>query len=253
MFDRRAFLKVGSVQVFGLLGYGDVLRLRAQAPAPVKRDISVIHLWLTGGMSHLDTFDPKPDADSRYRSLFKPVETNVSGIRISEQLPLTARHADKFVLIRSMTHRQAAHEAACNLILSGHDPLATVQLPSMQAVVAKELGRRNELPAAVSIPAATGSWERAGFLGPRYNPFHAGNPNAENYKVQDMDLPMGVDWARMDHRRSLLSVVDEKFQKLDTTGVIESMDSYYQTAFQLMHSEKAKKAFRIDEERSEER
>ncbi len=248
LFDRRAFLRMGSLQLFGFLGYGEVLRLRGQSPAPAKPDLSVIHLWLTGGMSQLDTFDPKPDADSRYRSLFKPIETNVSGIRISEQLPLTAHHADKFVIIRSMTHRQAAHEAACNLILSGHEPLATVQLPSMQAVVAKELGQRNELPAAASIPGATGSWEKAGFLGPRYNPFNAGNPNSDTYKVQDMDLPMGVDWARMDHRRSLLTVVDEKFQRLDTTGVLDSMDSYYQTAFQLRHSEKAKKAFRIEEE-----
>ena len=121
-FDRRAFFKIGSTSVFGLLSYGDVLRLRAQSPAPAKRDVSVIHLWLTGGVSQLDTFDPKPDADARYRSQFKPIETNVSGIRISEQLPLTARQADKFVIIRSMTHQQAAHEAACNLILSGHSP-----------------------------------------------------------------------------------------------------------------------------------
>ncbi|MBI3697348.1 MAG: DUF1501 domain-containing protein [Acidobacteria bacterium] len=247
-FDRRAFLKLGSLQVFGFLGYGDVLRLRAQSAAPARRDLSVIHLWLTGGMSQLDTFDPKPEADSRYRSLFQPIEANVSGIRVSEHLPLTARQADKFVILRSMTHKQAAHEAACNLILSGHEPVPTVQLPAMQTVVSKELGRRNEMPAAVSIPSATGSWEKAGFLGPRYNPFNAGNPNAENYKVQDMDLPMGVDWARMDHRRSLLGVVDEKFRRLDTTGIIESLDSYYQTAFQLMHSERAKKAFRIEEE-----
>jgi len=135
-----------------------------------------------------------------------------------------------------------------HLLLSGHAPLATLQLPSMQCVVTKELGRRNELPAAVSIPGATGSWEKAGFLGPRYNPFGAGDPNRENYKVQDMDLPMGVDWSRMDHRRSLLDVVDEQFRQLDTSGILESMDSYYQTAFQLMHSEKAKKAFRIEEE-----
>ncbi|HYM09201.1 MAG TPA: DUF1501 domain-containing protein [Bryobacterales bacterium] len=247
-FDRRAFLKIGSLQVFGFLGYGDVLRMRAQSPAPAKRDISIIHLWLTGGMSHLDTFDPKPDVDARYRSLFKPIATNVSGIQVSEHLPLTAQQADKFVIVRSMTHKQAAHEAACNLILSGHAPLGTLQHPAMQCVIAKELGRRNEMPAAVSIPAATGSWEKAGFLGPRYNPFNAGNPNTENYKVQDMDLPMGVDWSRMDHRRSLLAVVDEKFRRLDTTGVIESMDSYYQTAFQLMHSERAKKAFRMEEE-----
>src|SRR6058998_547298 len=247
-FDRRSFLKIGSIATFGLLPYGEVLRLRAQSPTPAKRDVSVIHLWLTGGMSQLDTFDPKPDADSKYRGLFKPIETSVSGIRISEHLPLTARHADKFVIIRSMTHKQAAHEAACNLILSGHNPLPTIQHPAMQTVVAKELGPKTELPAAVSIPGATGSWERSGFLGPQYNAFNAGNPNQDNYKVQDMDLPMGVDWSRVDHRRSLLAVVDEKFRRIDTTGINQSMDSYYQTAFNLMRSEPAKKAFRIEEE-----
>jgi uncharacterized protein (DUF1501 family) len=250
-FDRRSFLKIGSIATFGLVPYGDVLRLRAQSPARAKRDLSIIHLWLTGGPSQLDTFDPKPEADSRYRSPFPPLETNVAGIRISNQLPRTARHADKYVILRSMTHKHAAHEAACNLILSGHNPLPTIQHPAMQTVVAKELGPRNEMPACVSVPAATGSWEKAGFLGPRYNPFNAGNPNAENYKVQDMDLPLGVDWARVDHRRSLLAVVDEKFRSIDTTGVAESMDAYYQTAFNLMRSERAKKAFRIEEEPEE--
>ena len=246
-FDRRSFIRVGSLSVFGFLSWSDVLRLRAQTAA-AKRDLSVIHLWLTGGMSHLDTFDPKPDADTRYRSQFKPIETNVSGIRISEHLPRTAKLANKFAIIRSMTHRQAAHEAACNLILSGHDPLPTIQHPSLQTVIAKELGPRNELPAIVSIPGATGSWEKSGFLGPQFNPFNAGNPNSETYKVRDLDLPMGVDWARVDHRRSLLSVVDQKFRKLDTTGITASMDAYYQTAFGLMHSARAKKAFQISEE-----
>jgi hypothetical protein len=247
-FDRRSFLRVGSLSVFGFLGWGDVLRLRAQSPAPVKRDISVIHLWLTGGMSQVDTFDPKPDSGSKYRGPFNPIATKASGIQISEHLPRTAQQANKFVIIRSMTHRQAAHEAACNLILSGHDPLPTIQHPAMQTVVFKELGPRNELPAVVSIPAATGSWEKSGFLGPQYNPFNAGSPNTDNFKVRDMDLPMGVDWSRMDHRRSLLAVVDDRFRKLDTTGISASMDSYYQTAFGLMHSEKAKKAFQISDE-----
>jgi uncharacterized protein (DUF1501 family) len=247
-FDRRSFLRLGSLSLFGFWGYGDVLRLRAQSPATAKRDISIIHFWLTGGMSQLDTFDPKPDADTRYRSLFKPIETNVSGIRVSEHLPLTAKLANKFAVVRSLTHRQAAHEAACNLILSGHDPLPTLQHPSMQTIIAKELGPRNELPPVVSIPGATGTWEKAGFLGPQYNPFNAGNPNSDKFKVRDMDLPMGVDWSRMDHRRSLLSVVDEKFRRLDTTGITASMDSYYQTAFGLMHSARAKKAFQISDE-----
>ena len=247
-FNRRSFIRLGSLSVFGYLGWGDVLRLRAQSPAPAKRDISIIHLWLTGGMSQLDTFDPKPDADERYRSRFKPIGTKVAGIRVSEHLPRTALLANKFVIIRSMTHKQAAHEAACNLILGGHDPLPTIQHPALQTVIAKELGPRNELPPVVSMPGATGSWEKAGFLGPQFNPFNAGNPNAANFKVRDMDLPMGVDWARMDHRRSLLSVVDEKFRRLDTTGISASMDAYYQTAFGLMHSAKAKKAFEISDE-----
>jgi hypothetical protein len=247
-FDRRAFVKAGSLRLFGFLGLGDVLRMRAEAPAPTKRDISVIHLWLTGGVSQLDTWDPKPEVETKYRSLFKPIETKVSGIRVSEHLPLTAKQADKFVIIRSMTHKQAAHEAACNLILSGHDPLPTIQHPAMQTVVAKELGPRTELPPAISIPQATGSWEKSGFLGPQFNPFNAGNPNVENYKVRDLDLPMGVDWSRVDHRRSLLAAVDERFRKWDTTGISESMDAYHQTAFQLMRSERAKKAFQIGEE-----
>jgi len=247
-FDRRAFLKIGSTSVFGLLTYGDVLRLRAQSPAPVKRDVSVIHLWLTGGVSQLDTWDPKPDADGRYRGQFKPIETNVSGIRISEQLPLTARQAHRYVIIRSMTHKQAAHEAACNLIQSGHSPLPTIQFPAIQTVAGKELPRKGELPSVIAIPSATGSWDKAGFLGPHFSPFEAGNPNVDNYRVRDLDLPLGVDWSRVDHRRSLLTVVDEKFRRLDTRGVIESMDAYYQTAFELMQSEKAKMAFRIEEE-----
>lgn len=247
-FDRRAFLKVGSLSLFGCLGYGDALRLRAQGLAPAKRDVAVIHLLLSGGISQVDSWDPKPEADSRYRSQFNPIETNVSGIRISERLPLTARHADKFVIIRSMTHKQVSHESALCLICSGHEPLGTIQFPAMQTVISKELGSKTDLPPAVSVPAVTGSWEKAGFLGSKYNPFNAGNPSSDNYKVRDLDLPMGVDWARMDRRTSLLSLVDEEFRRLDTSGITESMDSYYQTAFRLMHSEQAKKAFQIENE-----
>ncbi len=249
-FDRRAFIKLGSLSLFGLISYGDILRLRAQSPAKdsANKDISIIHLWLSGGISHLDSFDPKSDIDSRYRSQFKKIPTNVSGIELCEHLPRTARQADKYVIIRSMTHKQAAHEAASALILSGHDPLPTIHYPAMQAVVAKELGPRNELPPVVTMPAPTGNWETAGFLGPRYNPFSAGNPNEDNYQVRDMNLPMGVDWSRVDHRRSLLSVLDNKFRRMDTTGISETMDSYYQSSFDLMRSERAKKAFNIAQE-----
>ena len=247
-FTRRSFVKVGSLSTFGFLGLGDVLRMQAQSPAPVRKDISIIHLWLTGGVSQLDTWDPKPEADARYRSPFDALETKASGMRISAELPKIAAQANKFVIIRSVTHKQAAHEAAKNMVQSGHNPLPTIQFPSVQTVVAKELGKRGEVPPVIAIPGSSGSWDKAGFLGTQYNPFDVGSPNVENYKVRDLDLPMGVDWSRVDRRRSLLSLVDEKFRKMDTSGILENMDAYYQMAFQLMHSEKAKKAFRIEEE-----
>jgi hypothetical protein len=247
-FTRRSFVKVGSLSTFGFLGLGDALRMQAQSPAPVRRDISIIHIWLTGGVSQLDTWDPKPEADSRYRSTFDAIETKAKGMRICAELPKIAGQADKFVIIRSVTHKQAAHEAAKSMVQSGHNPLPTIQFPAFQTVIGKELGKRGELPPVISVPGATGSWDKAGFLGTQYNPFDVGSPNAENYKVRDLDLPMAVDWSRMDRRQSLLALVDEKFRRLDTSGILDNMDAYYKMAFQLMHSEQAKKAFQIEEE-----
>src|SRR4029077_16849736 len=176
-FTRRSFIKVGSLRTFGFLGLGDVLRMQAQSPAPVRKDISIIHLWLTGGVSQLDTWDPKPEADSRFRSPFDAIETKASGVRISGQLPKIAAQANKFVIIRSVTHKQAAHEAAKNMVQSGHNPLPTIQLPSAQTVVARALGKRGEVPPANALPVASGSWLKAAFLGTQYNPFDVGSPN----------------------------------------------------------------------------
>src|SRR5262249_22090652 len=229
LYNRRAFLRVGSIGVFGFLPLGETLRLRAQQPNP--KDISVIHFMLAGGMSQMDTFDPKPDAAPKFRSIFKPIPTNVPGIQICEHLPLSAKVADKYVIIRSMTHKASAHEFARALIMSGHERLATIQQPVIGAVVSKELGPRNELPAYVAIPASGGPSERGGFLGPKYNPFNAGDPNVPKYTVRDMDLPMGVDWSRMEGRHSLLSLVDSKIRSWDTTDTFETLDSYYKSAF----------------------
>src|SRR5580700_253015 len=100
LFDRRAFLRVGSIGVFGSLRWGEALRLRAQQPAKKvnPKDISVFHFMLAGGMSQMDTFDPKPDAAPKYRSIFKLIPTNVAGIQVCEHLPHSARIADKYVV-----------------------------------------------------------------------------------------------------------------------------------------------------------
>lgn len=242
---RRGFIRIGSIAAFGTLSWGDVLRLRAAAPA---KDISIIHLWLAGGLSHLDTFDMRPQADRKYRSPFRQIPTTVDGLQISEHLPRTAQRMNRVTLIRSMTHKQSAHGAAQTLMLSGHDALPTLLAPAMASVIAKELGARNELPPYVNIPQPRGNNARAGFLGPRYNPFSAGNVNVPNYSVRDMDLPLGVDWTRMEGRHSLLHLVDAKIRNWDTSEAFGTLDSYYQSALELMKSPRAKKAFNIAEE-----
>lgn len=249
MFDRRGFIRIGSIAAFGRIGWGDILRAQAaKASNKPAKDISIIHLWLAGGLSHLDTFDMKAEADRKYRSAFKSIPTSVPGLHISEHLPRTAKLMNQVTLIRSMTHKQSAHGAAQTLMLSGHDALPTLLVPSIGSVLAKELGPRNELPPYVVIPQPRGNNARAGFLGPKYNPFSAGDVNVPRYSVRDMDLPMNVDWARMESRHSLLKLVDSNIRAWDTSDTFETLDSYYQSAFELMRSPRAKKAFQIAEE-----
>lgn len=249
MLDRRAFLKIGSLSLFGSTCWSDILALRAQAQAPTpKREISVIHVLLSGGMSHVDTFDMKPETRPAFRSAFRPIETNVSGIRICDRLPLLSRQADKYLLIRSATHKISVHERASYLVMSGHEPLATVNYPSAGAVISKELGPRNELPPYITIPAMTGLWEGAGLLSGKYAPFETGDPAKPDFSVRDLRLPIGLDWERVDRRKSLLALVDSKFRDHDAGGVFDTVDSFYQTAYDLVRSPKAKKAFAIEEE-----
>jgi len=251
MVDRRAFLKVGSLGVFGSLAWSDVLALRARAapPAtPTPKDISIIHILLSGGMSHIDTLDMKPEARAEFRGVFKPINTNVPGIQICEHLPMMARQADKYAIIRSMTHKNSVHEKASYLVLSGHEPVATVHHPSLGAVIVKELGARNELPPYISIPGMTGLWEGAGVIPAKFAPFETGDPNDPKFSVRDIKLPMDVDWGRMDRRNSLLSMVDSEFRRYDASGAFETVDAFQKTAYDLIRSPRTKRAFALQEE-----
>jgi hypothetical protein len=249
VFERRAFLKIGSLSVFGSLAWGDVLALRAQSQTPKPaRDVSVIHILLSGGMSHMDTLDMKPEARSQFRGIFKPIPTNVPGIQICEHLPMMARQANRYTIIRSATHKNSVHEKASYLVLSGHEPVATVHHPSMGSVIAMERGSRNELPPYVSIPGMTGLWEGAGTIPAKYAPFETGDPANPDFSVRDIKLPLGVDWARFDRRNSLLTFMDAEFQRYDASGTLETMDSFYQTAYDLIRSPRTKRAFAIQDE-----
>jgi Protein of unknown function (DUF1501) len=251
-FDRRTFLRVGGLTLYGQLHLAELLRLQAETASTSsnrsKTDLSVILIWCAGGMSQMETWDPKPQADEKYRSTFGVIPTNVGGIQIGEHLPLSAKVADKFVILRSMTAKDAVHESAQAFFLTGHPPLPGLLYPSVGSIVAHELRPRNELPSYVLTGGSAAIWEQATFLGPKHDPFQAGNPNETNYKVRDLDLPLGVDWARMEQRQGLLAMADRYFRQFDTAKVIDGMGTHYQTALTLISSPRAKKAFDLTAE-----
>jgi len=249
-FDRRTFLRVGGLTLFGHLGFSEALALRAASPAslPNGKDISVVLIWCAGGVSQMETWDPKPEADEKYRGKFGIIPTNVGGITVSEHLPMSAKLADKYVILRSMTAKDAVHESAQAFLLTGHPPLPGLLYPAVGSIVSHELPARNELPSYILTGGPAAIWEQATFLGPKHNPFMAGNPNDQNYRVRDLDLPMGVDWARVEQRNSLLAMADRYFRQFDTARVIESMGTHYQTALNLISSPRAKQAFDIKAE-----
>ncbi|MEW5975812.1 MAG: DUF1501 domain-containing protein [Acidobacteriota bacterium] len=254
LFGRRDFIKVGSLGFFGL-GLGNVLALQARpgesaAHSAVQgsaADRSVILIWLSGGPPQMDTFDMKPEGPSNTRGLFKPIATNVAGIQVCEHLPHTAGQADKFAIIRSMTSREANHERAINYLLTGYLPLQTLEFPSMGSVVAKEKGSGNGLPPYVTIPNIFPSFG-AGFLGGEYGPFIAGDPNVSGYRVRDLNLPTDIDWSRINNRKWLLNEIDSQFRNIDATNEFETVDTFYERAYDLVRSTVAKKAFDIGAE-----
>ncbi|HZP81719.1 MAG TPA: DUF1501 domain-containing protein, partial [Chthonomonadaceae bacterium] len=250
---RRDLLKVGAVTFLGLT-LPEFLALRADAAnAPAKagskgkqaRDVSVILLWMGGGPSHVDTFDPKPDAGMEIKGPFEAIETNVDGIFLCEHLPKLAQQMDKMAILRSVTHGDGAHERAQHYLQTGYLPLPTMEFPSYGSIIAKERGIQNNLPPYITM-LGTSDGMSAGFLGGSYNPFYAGNPAEANYKVQDLVLPKGVSPLRMDRRRRLLAAIDGlKDAKSDA---VRSMDSFFDHAYGLITSKESQEAFEIGKE-----
>jgi len=209
IWGRRDFIKVGSLGLLGL-NLADFFRLRSAAAAGPER--SCILIWLSGGPPHQDLWDMKPDAPTEFRGIYKPIPTNVPGIRIGELLPHTAKVADKYTIIRSMTGREGEHEQAMTHMLTGYRPLATLSYPALGAVVAKEKGGKHGLPPYVAVPDV-GYGYGPGFLGASFAPFTAGDPNVGNYQVRDIELPTDVNWDTISDRRYMLKQMDDVLGK----------------------------------------
>lgn len=250
---RRDLLKVGTLGFLGL-SLPQFLALRADAATAdgttktgkkKAKDVSVIMLWMAGGPSHIDTFDPKPKADTKIKGPFEAVETNVSGIFIGEHLPKLARQMDKMAILRSVSHGDGAHERAEHYMQTGYLPLPTLEFPSYGSVIAHEKGIQNNLPAYMQVLGGANG-QSAGFLGGSFNPFYAGNPGDPNYRVGDLQLPGGVTQARLDRRRRLLGAIDTlKGAKSDA---IKSMDTFTDRAYGLVTSKASQEAFELSKE-----
>ncbi len=253
---RRDCLRLGLGALIGG-GLVDALRLRGEAALPGRRPSSCILIWMDGGPSHYETFDPKPDAPREVRGEFSPIETSVPGIYFSEPMQRLAAIADKLAIVRSICHNQGNHGAGNHYMMTGAPTRIPVGCgafvsfhPSLGSVAAHERGAIGGLPPYFSIP----SMSRSGgpnFLGAKYAPFVVpDDPSRDGFRVRDVAPPRGLDDRRADRRRDLRARVDRfrRFAEESAADPAVTLDTYYEQGYDLMSSRDAQRAFRIGDE-----
>ena len=244
-----------------MLGLGLPTLLKAEPVAGHKTRVkSVILFFLEGGPAHQDLWDMKPDAPEGVRGEFKPIETTLPGLHFCEHLPMLAKQAHHFCLVRSVHHTIGDHNAGAYFTLTGREPIASGRLitspspddfPPFGAVLAKLRPSGNALPDFVQTPdwmSNNGSFlpgQAAGFLGTAADPFLTGDPSLPGYKVPGLELPVGLSAERLDRRRALLDAVG---RGLEPTEAVDRLDAHYRKAYSLVTSPEAKRAFDLSEE-----
>ncbi|HEV8001696.1 MAG TPA: DUF1501 domain-containing protein [Planctomycetaceae bacterium] len=263
---RRDWLKIGAASTLGFsLSLPSLLERRAtaaqNAPRGTRpaRDVSLLIIYLQGGMSTIDAFDLKPEAPAEFRGDFRPIDTKSAGMQICEHLPTLAMRGDKFSLLRSFTHNNSGHGSADHYMLTGYNPSAAFnpnlkpnnERPSHGSIMARKLGPRGAVPPYVSVLKMHNSAGPA-YLGASAAPFVAeGDPNTPGFTVPDLSPPMTVDAGRLNHRRALLDHVDRYRRRatLRANAAAKTVTSFQQKAFELMTSEATRAAFDISAER----
>ncbi len=258
---RRDALRIGALGLFGMgLNLPEILARRALAAdaGGKPRDVSLIYIFLHGGLSTIDTFDMKPDAPSEFRGEFKPIATRIPGVQVCEHLPRVAQQMDKFSLIRSFRHSNSNHGDADHYMLTGYHPLPGFnpnsrpnnQRPAIGSIVSRTLGPKGSVPPYVCLPKMHPSCGPA-YLGATNAPFVIeADPSAPDFCVPDLVPPPVLNADRLGDRRRLLARVD-RFQKLaeaELNSGARSVNVYQRNAFELMTSTKAKAAFDIHAE-----
>lgn len=249
--SRRHFLRVGALGAVGLT-LSDWFQARAtQQPGnhAAPRAHSVILVYLGGGLSHHDSFDPKPNAPVDIRGNYQPIATSVTGVQVSEKLPLMAQRMDRVALIRSGAHNNDHHETATNWVLCGRFGSLFGDYPAIGAVVSHQLGFRGPLPPYVSIPRNPSfTWElgKSAWLGGRYESFATGDPNAANFQVRDVALPGTVSQTSLQRRQTLLQAVDGLAEEIEGNDQISTYNEFQQRAASIVLSPEARSAFELN-------
>ena len=249
---RRGFLAAG---MFGGLGLSLPELLMRQASAELKdydhmeaKAKSVIHIFLPGGLAHQESFDPKPYSPLEYRGEMRTIKTNTGEI-VCESMPQLAKRADKYAVIRSMTHGEAAHERGTHNMFTGYKPSPALKYPSFGAVVSHEYGSRNNLPPYICIPNVPNEHAGTGYLPTSFGGFALGSdPSRSDFKVRDLDLAGGVNEERFARRKSALDTINRGFVSATPADNVAAMNSFYERAYDLLDTPAAREAFDISKE-----
>jgi hypothetical protein len=257
--SRRDFLRLGGVSLLGL-SLADVLRAQDKS----KREMSCILFYLQGGQSQLDVWDMKPDAPAGIRSEFQPIKTNVPGIEVCEHIPRLAKMADRYAIIRSMTHDATNHNPGGYVALTGGKPKRDTNnlppspddLPHPGCVITALKPSQRPVPTFVSLSApfvgdagAVMPGQTAGFMGAKYDPLKVtADPNLPHFSVEELSLPDTVSVERLEKRRSFVQRIDKQLGKLSESPEMTRMDAFYQRAFALLTSSETRNAFNIAKE-----
>ena len=215
---------------------------------PKAKGKAAIFVRLGGGPTHMDTFDLKPDAPDTHRGEFKEIKTNVPGMRFCEHLPKLAKVADKFAILRGVSHTLAAHGLGTQYLMTGNRPLPSLRYPSYGAVVSKEMESPKELPAFVAVPNQ-GNYP-TGFLGVEYGPFETGSTPTAGEPMQVRGLALrGITLDDVDRRNNMVAKYDQAFGSFaQNDKILAGMDEFSAKAYQMMRSTKAREAFDLTKE-----
>ena len=242
---RRDFLKIGTIGALGLT-LPEFLHIEKAIAANPKAKACIV-LWMGGGPSHIDTWDPKPDAPVEWRGEFKAIKVKGGDFQIAEPLPKMAEIGDKFSVLKAVTHPEGAHERGTTYMLTGYRAIPGFEYPGFGSVVAKEQGWQNNMPPYVAVPNMIGD-AGSGYLGADGSAFSAGDPGNGNYQVPDISLPGNVNAGRLGRRREFLAAADTMVRTKKANDPVTGVDQFYNKAYDLITSPATRKAFDLKQE-----